>query len=223
MFFGDGSRAFFRIGGKRGTHEILNLRMDELAVGLGFEIFERAVQGIVLTFIHLAGRDHVADHFTGIFEWNDAAIAAGYVAIDPIFPVVSVASLVMQPGFAVAVEFTAYCQRRTVSIVIFHAFDKFGRGKFTQVVQHAAKRNACAAAEFKNFPFVVGYQTKMLPYILIFHNSFLEDKFIKDSVTYFGENETINFNAVGQKAYYSEHYLEHEVVIKCKNSENNVK
>ena len=129
--------------------------MNKLSIGLGFKIFQWAIQCVLASFINFAGGNHVANHFAGIFKWYNAAMTSCYIGINPIFPVVFVAPLMVKPGFAVAIDFAADCKRRAMAIVIFYTFNKFGRSKFAHVVKKTLNRDSGVAAEFKNLPLMM--------------------------------------------------------------------
>ena len=96
--------------------------------------------GILLLLVYAAGGDTVAEHLGYILLGHlapadiDAAILTETV-VDPVFKVVAVAALVMQPRMAHAVLDALGIIGAAVALIELDAPQKFGRGVFAQIVE----------------------------------------------------------------------------------------
>ena len=90
--------------------------------------------------VGLAGGHAVAEHFSYIadrhFQAGHTVAGLGGI-VDPIFQVMLVAALVMQPGGGVAFVLAFAVVRAVGTEIVFCAHEKFDGGIFTQVVGQA--------------------------------------------------------------------------------------
>jgi hypothetical protein len=105
--------------------------MDKGTVILSLKVFQRSASGKGRTVVDFGGSDHVTDHFAGVVERHNASISAFVISVNPVFPMVFVASFVMKPGLTVAVYLSTYGKRGSTAIIIFNTFPKFSGRKFT--------------------------------------------------------------------------------------------
>jgi hypothetical protein len=88
---------------------------------------KRKIGRIVLSCIYASGGKLVANALDRIFKRHQRMLGAFVVL--PIFDVMLVSSFVVKPGVAFSYGSSASSDRRTVSLKIFYAFEKFGRRK----------------------------------------------------------------------------------------------
>ena len=120
--------------------ELAGLGMDEdMAARLFVVVVGRGV-GIFVALIDLAGGNAVAEHFGYIFERHFAPAhvdltVVGNTVVDPVFKVVAVASLVVEPRKAHAVFAPLSVVRAAVALIILDAAPEFRGAVFAQVMR----------------------------------------------------------------------------------------
>src|SRR5699024_2322724 len=100
------------------------LGVEDQMVPAAVVVFPRAGVGIAVAHIVLAGGDTVADHFRHIPRGHPHTaqrMVAGGRVVDPVFQMVPVAALVVQPGGAVAFGLALGVVGAAVALPVFGA------------------------------------------------------------------------------------------------------
>ena len=99
------------------------------------KIVIRAVLSVVFFQIGPAGRSPVTDHLADIVERHlDRAIACAII-VEPVFKVVLIPALVVEPGFRVAHQLLFLGVGRPIAFEIFNTRAKLSRRELRQVMQ----------------------------------------------------------------------------------------
>lgn len=115
------------------------IRMDERAqMGVYIILIRRGV-GVFLAQIDAACRDAVAEHLRHIAQRHGVALKADnavrpHAVVDPVFQVVAVAALVVQPGQGDAGGLALGVVGTAIALVVLRAGDELRRGVFAQIV-----------------------------------------------------------------------------------------
>ena len=143
-------------------------------------VLHRLSLGVIFAVIRLRRRYLVAYALHCVLVRHHRRHLA--VGIEPIFYVMLVAPLVMQPREAPSRRATAYAYRRAVALIIFHTLEKLRRRELRQIVHYPAPHDTAFTAMYENLVLVPPYQKKVLnrifnkqtftsrgPYCLLYH------------------------------------------------------
>ena len=154
-------------------------RFDEehgfgVAVNL-VSVLEPVLQGkvgrVVISRIGLRRRKLVAYAFDGVLIGHKRCNIA--IIVEPIFDMVLVSALMMEPRHADSVVLTANADGRAVAGEIPYALEKFNGRKFRKVMHETAPRNTTLTAVYENHKAVPCYKPKMLEKISDAHKFLL--------------------------------------------------
>ena len=119
-------------------NQVFSCVVGELVfIAVGIIIVPCRVFAVFVFEIYLAGGDSIAKHFGKIFFGHINGFGLTIDDIVPIFCVVFVVSLVMEPSVGVSFNFAFSEVRRRSASVIFYAIPKFDRGIFGEVMGEA--------------------------------------------------------------------------------------
>ena len=126
-------------------------------------VFPRGGIGVFFAQIDLAGRHPVADHLADIPQRHLHAGHAGFIGavVDPVFEVVLVPALVVEPRRGVALGVPLGLVGAVVALIVDAAGDKLRGAVFAQVVGQALLVQAAFKAVFHHQQLVAGDGLKM--------------------------------------------------------------
>lgn len=150
-------------------------RISVYLASVFFPVPERHLIGIITAKVGAGCGELVADALYGVLVGHNGCYLA--VGVEPIFDVMLVSSLVMEPGVAHTCLASAYADWGPFAVKVFHRLKKLGRRKLREVVYQSAKGDTAPYAVYKNPVLVLYDYAEMTEKAFYFH---LEKTPLKD-------------------------------------------
>ena len=144
--------------------------MHVSAVVLFSVIVQRAFLCILFLFIRTAGSHSVAYHLNDVFLRHSDGHPLAVNHVIPVFPVMPVSSLVMEPSGGEAVEFLLINVGGPPSLKVFYRYKEFGRAVLGEIMGQSLHVETAGKTVFHDFPAMCADRIQMFPETLgIFH------------------------------------------------------
>ena len=118
-------------------HLLCRLRMHVLSSVMVHEVVQGIRALVVLTMVGLTGCHTVADAFDQIIVWHGNRRPYPVQRVIPVFPVVLVMALVVQPPLGIAMQFLLIDIWRTPALVVLHTRNELAGGILGKIMRQS--------------------------------------------------------------------------------------